>query len=136
MTQQMRCVGIGVYHHGPGGIEQPGDFGWRITNPPVDESGKPTGQPGGIQIVLHCPRAGTCSQWVRENVAHGDADGRRYWNWDGNWERPTIKPSIGCDDLSTRCGQHMVITAGVITGNTPGKWIPRPRVSEGEAPHG
>jgi hypothetical protein len=124
---QMRYVGKGVYHSGPGGIERPGDFGWRIDGPQLDQNGRPTGVPGGIQIALHCPRTGVCFQWVRENVPAGDADGRRYWRWDGNWERPTITPSIGCDDLNTRCGQHMTISAGEISGNTPGAWVRRPR---------
>lgn len=122
---QMRFVGKGVYHSGPGGIEHPGDFGWRITNDAVDERGVSTGVKGGIEIVVHCLRTGTCSQWVRHNVSHDNADGRRYWNWDGNWELPTITPSIGCDDLNNRCGQHMIISAGQITGNAPGLWKER-----------
>jgi hypothetical protein len=122
---KMRCVGKGVYHSGPGGIERPGDFGWRMRHPEVDERGHPTGTPGSIEIVLFCPRAGTCAQYVRQNVPAGDADGRRYWQWDGNWEQPTIAPSIGCDDLNTRCGQHMTISAGDISGNTPGPWVRR-----------
>lgn len=124
----MRFVGMGVYHAGPGGIERPGDFGWRISNDAVEERGALTGVKGGIEFVVYCPRRGICSQWVRQNIPHGDADGRRYWNWDGNWEQPTITPSLGCDDLNTRCGQHMTICAGQITGNTPGVWIYRPRV--------
>jgi hypothetical protein len=110
---QMRCVGKGVYHHGPGGIERPGDFGWRI-------------DAGTVQIALFCPRSGVCFQHVHE-APNGDSPQGRFWEWDGNWERPTIKPSIGCDDLQTRCGQHMVITAGTIEGNTPGPWVRRNR---------
>lgn len=122
---QMRCVGKGVYHAGPGGIEKPGDFGWRLFGAGLDQWGKPNGVPPSIEIVLYCPRSGTCALHVRQNVPAGDADNRRYWEWDGNWEQPTIKPSIGCDDLSTRCGQHMNITAGQIDGNTPGAWVRR-----------
>ncbi len=119
---QMRCVGKGIYHPGPGGIEKPGDFGWRLD---ADRYLPGVGLvPASIQIALHCPRTGVCFQYVRQGEP-GDADGRRYWGWDGNWEQPTIKPSIGCDDLNTRCGQHMVISAGQISGNTPGQWVRR-----------
>lgn len=120
---KMRCVGKGIYHSGPGGIASPGDFGWRITNPFVDEQGNLTGRPGGIEIVLYCPRSGTCAHYVRENVPASDADGRRYWQWDGNWENPTIEPSIRCNDLQRRCGQRMTITSGNIEGNTPGPFV-------------
>jgi hypothetical protein len=102
---KMRCVGVGVYHAGPGGIEKPGDFGWRI-----DMEG---GQ-GVHQIALYCPRTGVCMQYVRQ-APHGDDCGRRWWRWDGNYEAPTIHPSLDCNTKG-RCGQHMVITAGDITG--------------------
>ena len=102
---KMRCVGKGVYHAGPGGIEKPGDFGWRIDSPG-----------GEHQIALHCPRTGVCLQYVVRQGPAGDWDGKRWWAWDGNYDAPTITPSIGCDDLRTRCGQHMVITAGEVSG--------------------
>jgi hypothetical protein len=35
------------------------------------------------------------------------------WHWDGNKEKPTITPSIGCD-VKPRCGQHFSITNGEI----------------------
>lgn len=98
---KMRCVGKGVYHAGPGGVEKPGDFGWRID--------------GDVhQIALHCPRGGVCLQHVRQGPA-GDDAGKRWWHWDGSYEAPTITPSIGCDDIRTRCGQHMSITAGEVS---------------------
>lgn len=34
-----------------------------------------------------------------------------FFGWDGNFEKPTIVPSIGCDHL---CGWHGHITNGVI----------------------
>ena len=115
---RMRCVGKGVYRTGPGGVEKPGDFGWRIDAGNV------------VQIALHCPRTGVCFQYVRQGPA-GDDAGKRWWSWDGNWEAPTITPSIGCDDLRTRCGQHMVITAGDVSGLC--EWE-RPNVAIKRAP--
>lgn len=116
---RMRCVGKGIYHVGPGGIEKPGDFGWRI-------DAARDGRPATIQIALHCPRTGVCFQHVHQAPA-GDLPHARVWEWNGDWDNPTLKPSIGCDDLTTRCGQHMVITAGEVTGNVPGPWVRRPR---------
>ncbi len=98
----MRCVGIGVYHLGPGGIERPGDFGWRLDNVDGQEV---------HQIAMHCPRYGVCYQFVRRAAA-GDHAGKRWWCWDGNYEQPTITPSIGCDSHPARCGRHMSIVAG------------------------
>lgn len=94
---KMRCVGKGVYHAGPGGIERLGDFGWRIDGDQV-------------QIALFCPKFGVCLQ--RVHLAEPDAK-TATWKWDGNWETPTIQPSIGCE-IPPRCGQHMSIAAGEI----------------------
>lgn len=92
--------GKGVYHVGPGGIEKPGDFGYRI-----DEY--------GVQFVQHCPKFGVCL--VKIHQGPPDA-AKALWQWNGNWECPTIVPSIGCDH-APRCGQHVNVIDGQIIGN-------------------
>ena len=121
MSLKMRCVGIGIYHSGPGGIEKPGDFGWRLDRgrEQVDGIWRDKVDADTTQIVLHCPRTGVCYQYVREGPpgSHGEDGKQRWWAWDGNYESPTVTPSIGCDNIDKgRCGQHMVITNGEITG--------------------
>lgn len=143
MSIKMRCVGIGVYHDGPGGIEKPGDFGWRIDTAIEIRDGQAHYLDGQkwIQIALHCPRTGTCMQYVREapkdaagnhlmDKGYGDDAKQRWWAWNGDFENPTLHPSIGCDDLRTRCGQHMVITNGHITGTC--EYVRKPRESRKE----
>jgi len=110
---KMRYVGqIGVYHAGIGGIEQRGDFGWRLDM--VDGAKQ-------FQIALWCPKYGVCLQCVHSGPS-GDVYNKRFWHWDGNIEQPTITPSIGCD---TRCGQHMTITNGEIFGTLAAAAAPK-----------
>jgi Family of unknown function (DUF6527) len=99
----MSFKGKGVYHRGPGGIEQPGDFGYRLDG---DQS---------IEFVMYCPRFGVC--YTKIHRATADAS-LAIWEWDGNFESPTIIPSIGCD-IAPRCGQHVTIINGQIIGRKP-----------------
>jgi hypothetical protein len=91
----MTFKGIGIYHSGPGGIEQPGDFGYKRHG----ES---------WELARYCPKYGVC--FIKIHQAPADQS-TATWCWDGNVERPTISPSIGCD-AAPRCGRHDVITAG------------------------
>lgn len=136
MSIKMRCVGIGVYHHGPGGIEKPGDFGWRVDPTRVQVDGVWQDGPPVTQIAVHCPRFNVCFQYVNKvppgesaDKHYGDWDGKRWWAWDGNFESPTITPSINCDH-PRRCGQHMVITNGFISGTCEYVRKPRPAYKE------
>lgn len=98
----MRFRGIGVYGARDGGIEQAGDFGYRMDQP------QPLYPTGRIQIALHCPRFGICMIEISRAPAEHPV-----WQWDGNVEMPTIRPSIGCDG-PMRCGRHFTITNGVM----------------------
>lgn len=64
---------------------------------------------GPGKLVMRCPVAyGECSV----SLTRGDPDYvKRIHGWDGNFDAPTIKPSIGCD-IKPRCGWHGIITAG------------------------
>ena len=91
--------GKGTYHYGPGGIEQPGDFGYRIDTIDGVEH---------VQFAMYCPKFGVCLT----KIHHGPPDAENaIWQWDGHWESPSIVPSIGCD-LAPRCGQHTSVVAG------------------------
>jgi hypothetical protein len=104
----MRFVGKGVYHHGPGGIEQPGDFGWKIELDRTYTDGLAADVVKRIYFVQHCQKYGVCMIKVHQAPPdHGTAT----WQWDGNWEEPTIHPSIGCDN-APRCGAHRTIIRG------------------------
>lgn len=110
MSKPMRFVGKGVYHFGPGGIEKPGDFGYRIDIKREMVDGLMREGPGEIQLAMHCPKYGVCMIPI-----HTAEPVHPVWQWDGNWESPTIRPSIGCDN-APRCGAHRTITAGCIEG--------------------
>lgn len=49
---------------------------------------------------------GRCSVHIKR----GEPD-YPFFGWDGNFEKPTLTPSVGCDHI---CGWHGHITAGVI----------------------
>ena len=70
--------------------------------------------PEGVdQIAFRCPNAQkqrTCliALTLGDPIAYPAS---RRWHWNGSMERPTIIPSIGCDQ---RCGWHGHITNGEI----------------------
>ena len=65
---------------------------------------------GPTSIYFYCrgnsKRPRICSIPITQEPA-----ANRKWDWDGNWEEPTISPSIGCD---ARCGWHGHIIKGDI----------------------
>lgn len=70
--------------------------------------------PDGIDgMQFPCPGKPKHICWLRLTLgAPKDPtpdDPWRRWHWDGNMERPTITPSIGCE---LRCGWHGNITNG------------------------
>ena len=107
----MRYVGKGFYHAGPGGIEQPGDFGWRIDLGRERIDGIWRDKIVQIQFAQHCPKFGVCL--IKVHQAPRDQSTATWW-WNGSYEAPTIRPSIGCDN-APRCGAHRTITDGIAT---------------------
>ena len=105
----MRNVGKGVYHAGAGGIEKPGDFGWRIDMDREQIDGIWTDKCAQVYFVQHCPKFGVCM--IKVHRAAPDQS-TATWQWDGNFDAPTITPSIGCD-AAPRCGAHRTITGGL-----------------------
>lgn len=78
-----------------------------------DEFAYRTGAGGGgfnqgniVAIVFYC---GNGKNRLCEIPIHLDQPFRGTWNWDGNMEKPTLRPSIGCDH---RCGWHGSIENG------------------------
>lgn len=68
----------------------------------------------GPWLLMPCPKKSWCEVPVTLGEAYTDPIRGLVWGWNGNVERPTITPSIGCD-IAPRCGQHRVITNGVIS---------------------
>lgn len=70
-----------------------------------------------------CPRGKRECNYLRIRGGPADKGDRPTWEWDGNRERPTFKPSINCLahnplDASERyagCGWHAWITNGECT---------------------
>lgn len=58
-----------------------------------------------ISFIQFCPKLGTCAIEIKQKPAV-----HPIWQWDGNYEFPTIQPSIGCD---SKCGKHVTITKGI-----------------------
>jgi hypothetical protein len=72
----MHFKGKGVYD--AESLKNPGDFGYRIDNINGTEQ---------IQLAMHCPKFGVCMIKI-----HLAAPAHPIWNWNGNWEKPTIHP--------------------------------------------
>jgi hypothetical protein len=79
---------------------QPGEFQFRCEGE----------NSANVKIIFGCPRraGSSCSVPVK-----GEAlpTGAGPWGWDGNFEAPTITPSINCVG---GCGWHGFITAGKV----------------------
>lgn len=103
-----RYRGKGVYHVGPGGIEYPGDFGWRVDLTRECVDGVQHDRVAQVQFAQYCSKYGVCL--IKMHQAPPDAASAT-WQWGGNWESPTITPSIGCDN-APRCGAHRTIVNG------------------------
>lgn len=76
-------------------LARPGDFQFK------DVEGKPTRDPSKVHYFeFNClrPRAdGKANYCGMIRVAHGEKPpGDRTWAWDGNFEKPTLTPSINC----------------------------------------
>lgn len=78
------------------GVKEPGDFTY------IWKDSKPD------QIIF--ANAGCKFGKCDVRLTEGPAVHPR-WHWDGNLEKPTLTPSVGCDK---RCGWHGHITNGEI----------------------
>ena len=58
-----------------------------------------------FSYVQFCQNFGTCS--VKIHTAPADVL-NSIWQWNGDYENPVIRPSIGCD-VAPRCGKHITI---------------------------
>lgn len=84
-------------------------FAFRRDSSPDNPGAKPNA------IVFYCrgpkvknPNGRICTV----PIVQGEPDfEKKIHGWDGNWQEPTIVPSIGCDN---RCGWHGHITKGEI----------------------
>jgi hypothetical protein len=83
-------------------IKKPGDFAYRIDR---------VGNREKWQLAMHCPKFGIC--YIPIHQGEATRSPIPTWWWNGNEERPTITPSVGCD-APPRCGQHRTIQDGVI----------------------
>lgn len=57
-------------------------------------------------------REGATCEFPVKIGSHGELNGLKHWNWDGNEAVPTITPSIDCQI----CGLHVVVTKGTESG--------------------
>lgn len=95
MATLMRFKGVGAYNH----LKKDGDFAYRVDVIDGHEH---------WQLALWCPKYKVCLTRIHRAPADRAS---ATWEWDGNIEKPTITPSIGCDD-APRCGRHSVISNG------------------------
>lgn len=58
-----------------------------------------------FNFIQFCPKYGTCSMQIHKAAAEQKL---AIWNWNGSYENPIIRPSIGCD-APPRCGKHITI---------------------------
>lgn len=80
------------------GVREPGDFTFYW------EEGKPK------EIIFKNPACRMDKCHIR--IRNGPPEAPHTWGWDGNMDKPTITPSIGCDRI---CGWHGHIINGEIT---------------------
>lgn len=66
------------------------------------------GRPDRAFLIRACPIKGECMWPLWRKPAEGAT-----WQWDGNYEAPTISPSIDCKG---GCGRHFTITGGIVNG--------------------
>lgn len=81
-----------------------------MTDPTADEVERwhiePKDTPGRAHLVLRCDhsKSGECRFPLWMHSAAGVT-----WQWDGSIDRPTITPSIQCNN---GCGRHFTMIAG------------------------
>lgn len=82
-----------------------GDFRFK------DDSGESNLDPKQIKVIeFWCPRTGTYCGTISVGYPDKPNDCKNTWKWDGNYEKPTLTPSINC---ISGCGWHGFLTKGV-----------------------
>jgi len=69
--------------------QEPGDFAWEFDFTHFEHGAREMDE---IQILYICLPGN--EQWAPIRVKRGESPGDRIWGWDGNLDKPTIKPSI------------------------------------------
>jgi hypothetical protein len=69
-----------------------------------------TTAPNKTSFIQFCPRLGTCSVEIKKEAAVHPV-----WHWNGDYENPTISPSIGCETKGICCPKHINVTNGIVT---------------------
>ena len=71
--------------------QEPGDFAWEFDFTHFEHGAKPTDERLTIYIVLPGQ-----SVWAPIHVVRATSaiNGQRIWHWDGNFDQPTLSPSI------------------------------------------
>ncbi len=95
----------------PSGLLAPGDFTY--------DKWVEDGNGGHTPTQLIFKRPGCKNGYCIIDITRGPAS-HPFFHWDGNREKPTITPSIGCDN-APRCGWHGHIINGEITPTTEAK---------------
>lgn len=85
------------------------------------ELGGVQGYPGvTAHMIFVCPNGQRCGILLAPNPIERSAPDRSYvWGWDGNIDKPTLRPSINCiaekeGRPTGGCGWHGFITNGVM----------------------
>lgn len=71
------------------GEQQPGDFAWEFDFTHFPHGAKPTDE----RLTLYFCLPGE-KRWSPIHVQRGGPGGERVWGWDGNFDKPTVTPSI------------------------------------------
>lgn len=79
-----------------------GDASWTVDN---------LGEPAVLNFV--CP----CGCKAVQTVTIKHRNNPRGWDWDGNHQKPTLRPSIWSKKENGGCGWHGWITSGVADGH-------------------
>jgi hypothetical protein len=88
-TQSVDCRRIKNPSEVINGEQQPGDFAWEFDFTHFDHGAKPEDQQ--LTFYLCLPDE---SRWSPIYVQRGDPGGPHVWGWNGNFDCPTMTPSI------------------------------------------
>lgn len=85
---------------------RPGDFAFK------DYCAKGTNEHDKVDTLeFTCPRTGKYCGHIRVGYPNKPAQSPS-WKWDGDWQEPTLEPSINC---ISGCGWHGWLKKGVFT---------------------
>jgi len=70
-----------------------------------------SGTPGRAIFRIHCARADGSPKSCNFPLSFNPQEQHGLWSWNGNYDKPTISPSIVCE---AGCGRHFVVNEGNI----------------------